>query len=318
MISFIIIGKNEGWKLKACLDALSVVVCKDKIKDYEIIYVDSKSTDDSINVAKQYPKARVFLITGECNAGVGRNIGAKEAKGDVLCFLDGDMELQCGIIPELYNKNGKLKYPFYSGLHLHRIYKDSILQKEYIQKHPSNVTDYFEITTGGLMVIEREWWIRLEGMDTRFRSNEDYDFGLRMTENEIKLCRQCKLWVIHNTYYHIQQQSYVSSAKYTALVFRKHLFNYDFFCKKIFPTQYTAIMSFLCGISVLVGTIFYPSYWWLLLYVSYLLILFRKANKQNEVNIFNMMWLVIKRDVVFLMSILFFWPQPIELKYEEK
>ena len=105
MISFIIIGKNEGWKLKACLDALSVVVCKDKIQDYEIIYVDSKSTDDSINVAKQYPKARVFLITGECNAGVGRNIGGKEAKGDILCFLDGDMELQTEVIPSLLDEN---------------------------------------------------------------------------------------------------------------------------------------------------------------------------------------------------------------------
>lgn len=318
MISFIVIGRNEGWKLKACLDALSLVVDKDKIHDYEIIYVDSQSTDDSISVAKQYPKVRVFLVTGDCNAGVGRNIGAKEANGDVLCFLDGDMELQCGVIPELFNENGKLKYPFYSGLHLHRIYKDSILQKEYIQNHPSNVTDYFEITTGGLMVIERQWWMKLHGIDTRFKCNEDYDFGLRMTENGIKLCRQCKLWVIHNTYYHISQKSYVSSAKYTAMVFRKHWYNFEFLRTKIFPTQYTAFALLICVFSTFLGVIIQSSYWWLLLCIGYLLVLFRKAMKQKEVSIINMMWLVIKRDVVFLTSILFFWPKSIELKYEEK
>lgn len=318
MISFIVIGRNEGWKLKACLDALSLVVDKDKIHDYEIIYVDSQSTDDSISVAKQYPKVRVFLVTGDCNAGVGRNIGAKEANGDVLCFLDGDMELQCGVIPELFNENGKLKYPFYSGLHLHRIYKDGIFQEQYYQTCPANMKECFEIATGGLMMIERQWWMKLHGIDTRFKCNEDYDFGLRMTENGIKLCRQCKLWVIHNTYYHISQKSYVSSAKYTAMVFRKHWYNFEFLRTKIFLTQYTAFALLICVFSTFLGVIIQSSYWWLLLCIGYLLVLFRKAMKQKEVSIINMMWLVIKRDVVFLTSILFFWPKSIELKYEEK
>ena len=77
MISFIVIGKNEGWKLKLCFDSIQKVVLLDQIKNYEVIYVDSRSSDDSIALAKTYPKTRVFLVTGECNAGVGRNIGAK-------------------------------------------------------------------------------------------------------------------------------------------------------------------------------------------------------------------------------------------------
>ena len=98
MISFIVIGKNEGWKLKLCFDSIQNVVSQDGITDYEVIYVDSRSIDDSIQLAKTYPNTRVFMITGECNAGVGRNVGAKEAKGDILFFVDGDMEIQAGFL----------------------------------------------------------------------------------------------------------------------------------------------------------------------------------------------------------------------------
>ena len=85
MISFIIIGKNEGWRLQKCLQSISYVVEQDAIANYEIIYVDSQSTDNSIELAKQYG-AKAFLITGECNAAIARNIGAKEAIGDI--FVD--------------------------------------------------------------------------------------------------------------------------------------------------------------------------------------------------------------------------------------
>ena len=319
MISFIVIGRNEGWKLKACLDALQNVVKEDNIVDYEIIYVDSRSSDDSVELAKSYPNTKVFSITGECNAGVGRNIGAKESKGNVLFFLDGDMELQIGVVPNLLDHQGRLKYPFYSGLHLNKVFDTrGILKEEYLQEHPHGVKEYFQIATGGLMAIERCWWEKMSGIDTRFRCNEDYDFGLRMTENKIKPCRQCKLWVVHNTYPHETRSNYISSAKYMSLLYRKHWRNVEFILNKLIPTQYTALLLFLELVTLIIVFCFHFSFLWLLLIAIYLLVLWRKARKQNEIAICKMMWLVFKRDIVFLISILTFWPRPIELKYEEK
>ena len=115
MISFIIIGKNEGWRLQKCLQSISYVVEQDAIANYEIIYVDSQSTDNSIELAKQYG-AKAFLITGECNAAIARNIGAKEAIGDILFFIDGDMELFPGFLPNVFTHDGRLEYPFISGI----------------------------------------------------------------------------------------------------------------------------------------------------------------------------------------------------------
>ena len=82
MISFIVIGRNEGWRLEKCFKGIYNFVDEEKITDYEVIYVDSRSTDDSIELSKQYGNTKTILITGECNAAIARNIGAKEASGD--------------------------------------------------------------------------------------------------------------------------------------------------------------------------------------------------------------------------------------------
>lgn len=124
MISVIVIGRNEGSRLSACLqsvqDALAVL-------SHEIIYVDSCSADDSLDRAKALGARCYLLAEQDTTAGLGRFAGAREARGDVLLFLDGDMELcpgfcekalvemdatgcngVCGIREDLYWQNGQL------------------------------------------------------------------------------------------------------------------------------------------------------------------------------------------------------------------
>ena len=319
MISFIVIGKNEGWKLKLCFDSILNVVQKDEINAYEVVYVDSRSSDDSIALAKTYPNIRVFLVTGECNAGVGRNIGAKEALGNILFFIDGDMELQPNFLKNVLCDNEKrLVYPFISGLHLDMLYDTSWkFQYSQLENHPP-CDEIWMITTGGLFMVERKYWEELGGIDTRLRANEDYDFGLRMSERGVKMCRKCQLLVKHHTTPYNLRSTYVTWAKYSAVVFRKHFTNMEYWKRLLIPAQYTAFTLLGCLASMIIGTIFCPSYWWSIVFVVYLLVLFRKAQKQKEVNIIKMIWLVMKRDVVFLTSILCFWPKAIKLKYVEK
>lgn len=318
MLSFIVIGKNEGWRLKLCLDSIQNVVIQDGITDYEVVYVDSRSEDDSISLAKSYPKTRVFLITGNCNAGVGRNIGAKETKGDILFFIDGDMELQPGFLSKVITEDGKLTYPFISGLHLDIVYdaNGQLLCTKNREHCPNDVPEYFQLVTGGLFMIEKRYWEKLGGIDTRLRANEDHDFGLRMSEMGIKLCRKCQLLVQHHTTPYNLRSTYSTSARFSAVVFRKHWTNWEYWVRLLIPTQYTAIMLLCCIVGIIIGVCIYPSFWWLLLMIGYVLVLLRKAKRQTEVSPIKMMWLVLKRDIIFLSAILFFWPHPIELKYK--
>ena len=93
MISVIVIGKNEGERLVACLRSIQSAL---SALAHEVVYVDSCSTDQSLQTAKALG-ARCFLLAErKTTAGLGRFVGAKEARGEYLLFLDGDMQLQPG------------------------------------------------------------------------------------------------------------------------------------------------------------------------------------------------------------------------------
>ena len=116
MICFIIIGKNEGQKLVSCINSIKKTTDENKIGDYEIIYVDSKSTDNSIDLVRGLDeKMKIFRITGKTSPAIGRNIGAAESDADIYCFIDGDMELVPDFFMHVIDDNGKLRYPFVSG-----------------------------------------------------------------------------------------------------------------------------------------------------------------------------------------------------------
>ena len=139
MISVVVIGKNEGSRLDTCLTQAKQAL---RALSHELIYVDSRSTDNSIAVAKSHG-ARCFLLEDErTTAGLGRFAGTQAARGEYILFLDGDMQLQpgfverammnmaaegydgaCGIREDHYMKNGALvsTNPNYFGCEHERI-----------------------------------------------------------------------------------------------------------------------------------------------------------------------------------------------------
>ena len=60
----------------------------------EVIVVDAGSEDDTVRVAKRFPN--VILLDGSPPVAVGRNLGGRSARGDVLIFLDADVRLPKG------------------------------------------------------------------------------------------------------------------------------------------------------------------------------------------------------------------------------
>lgn len=305
MISFIIIGKNEGLRLEKCLQSIVSIVKQDKIVDYEIIYVDSRSTDNSIELAKQYG-AKAFLITGECNAAIARNIGAKEAIGDILFFIDGDMELFSGFLPKVLTQDGRLEYPFISG-----IFNDIIHDMDWNYLHTSRRhklqegdADSVETTTGGLFLIEHSLWDKVRGMDTRFKRSQDYDLGLRLSQMGCPLHRKAILLANHYMRQYSVREDYIVNVKYTALLLRKHWNNIDYL-KIFFKQQYTTVLLLISIILLFVSS------WSLFLYVG---AIFYKNLKQKNM---KRWWNPIVRDCTLLWALCFFVPKEYELIYKQ-
>lgn len=88
MVSVVIIGRNEGARLERCIQSVQSM-CQDGFS-IELIYVDSQSTDNSIEVAASYGATCLELSSGQMTAARARNAGWRAARGEFVLFLDGD------------------------------------------------------------------------------------------------------------------------------------------------------------------------------------------------------------------------------------
>lgn len=84
-ISVIIPTLNEEKYLPKCLSSLT---SQSRKEIREIIVVDGGSTDRTVQLARKYSD-RVLVELGE-TVGASRNIGASEAEGEILAFIDAD------------------------------------------------------------------------------------------------------------------------------------------------------------------------------------------------------------------------------------
>ena len=85
ILSIIIPTYNEEEYLPILLDSIK----KQNFDDYEVIIADANSTDRTREIAKEYG----CIVTEGGMPAVGRNNGAKIAKGEYLLFLDSDLKL---------------------------------------------------------------------------------------------------------------------------------------------------------------------------------------------------------------------------------
>ena len=88
LVSVVVIGRNEGERLRRCLE--SIAQMNHPTFNFEILYVDSGSTDNSIALAKELGATVIALHPERPSAALGRNAGWRAALGETILFLDGD------------------------------------------------------------------------------------------------------------------------------------------------------------------------------------------------------------------------------------
>jgi glycosyltransferase involved in cell wall biosynthesis len=98
-LSLVIPAYNESALLPRLLD--TVMVARSRYQHgpaaIEVIVADNGSTDDTAAIATHYG-CRVVPVAPR-NIGAVRNGGAREARGDLLCFVDADGRVH----PEVFN-----------------------------------------------------------------------------------------------------------------------------------------------------------------------------------------------------------------------
>lgn len=81
-------------------------VLAQSFSDFELIILDDKSTDNTLNVAQDFAKKdariRVIELEEHQKQGLGRNRGIQEAKGEYIMFLDGDDIAEKTFLEKMY------------------------------------------------------------------------------------------------------------------------------------------------------------------------------------------------------------------------
>src|SRR3989344_6412314 len=88
-ISIIVPTLNEEKNIEKCLN--SIFIQNYPKSRLEVIVVDDKSTDKTIEIAKQFPVK--VLISGRRHGEISKMIGFKAARGEFAIYLDADVEL---------------------------------------------------------------------------------------------------------------------------------------------------------------------------------------------------------------------------------
>ena len=211
LLSIIILTHNNEDCINTCLNSINKYI---PFKDTEIILVDNNSTDNTLNILKQFKNKTKFntkIIFNKKNMGVssGRNIGLKQSSGNYILFLDSDTyfiddSIKIGIdflksnkdigivVPKMFYKNKEIqdnirKFPTikskikngFKGI-LHKFNKKIDINSSDYDNIRNQVIFEVDYGIGAYTLIKREVFINIGFYDEHiFYGPEDADYALR-------------------------------------------------------------------------------------------------------------------------------------------
>lgn len=100
LVSVIVAVYNIEDYVEKCLESLA----KQDYENFEVIIVDDGSTDKSPEICDGFSgREKRFRVVHKKNGGLSdaRNVGIKEAKGELVCLVDGDDKVRENYVSEL-------------------------------------------------------------------------------------------------------------------------------------------------------------------------------------------------------------------------
>lgn len=178
-LSIVIPTLNEEKYIGRLLESISKQDFKGKL---QIIVVDGKSKDKTIEIAKKYNKAITDLnvIEGKRGISIQRNKGAGKAKHDYLLFLDADVVLPSNFIRRLLLR-AKPNERFVSSTFILLNDLDVRTFLIAIVAYPVSVflSWYKKSTSGFCILTTKENHKKVGGFRENLTYSEDGDYGRR-------------------------------------------------------------------------------------------------------------------------------------------
>jgi GT2 family glycosyltransferase len=232
-ISVVVPVYNGGEPFRQCLRSLSVL----NPPPMEIIVVADGDTDGSWQMAEEFGTLVIRLPTSSGGPARPRNIGALQAKGDCLFFVDADVCVPpdtVGKVAETFHRNPDLTALIGS-------YDDTPGAQNFLSQYKNLLHHYVhqnaqkEASTfwGACGAIRREIFLDVGGFDENYRrpSIEDIELGYRLKKagHHIHLCKEIdvkhlKRWEIISL---LKADFFYRAIPWTELILRDRMFIND-------------------------------------------------------------------------------------------
>lgn len=212
-VSVIIPVKNGNKTLGACLRSIK----RSYFKNVEILVVDDRSTDNSVEIAESY-NCKVLQSPEGDGANRARNFGAKNAKGDILVFIDSDVVIKrdtiLTVVETLEDGGVDAVVGIYTTRHRHENlvsqYKNLWIRYSYLKSPPA-----IDWLFGAISGVKRDVFDNIGGFDVELlahHGNDDIELGKRFTQANLSIVLNLDIEVEH-------------LKNYTVLSFIKNEFN---------------------------------------------------------------------------------------------
>ncbi len=233
-LSVIIVSYNSGELLTNCLKSVAIAI-KDKKISAEIIVVDNGSKDGSLDAIKKFriqnSEFRIVLIENKENVGFGgaNNLGAKQAKGRYLLFLNPDTQVKPETLVEmvkfmdekpaagiascrLVNPDGSFQpqggyLPRLTTVAVWALFLDDLpglreilpsYQNRSGKSGKSGRSGEFGWVGGAAMMVRRQAWEQLGGFDEKiFMYGEDVEICYRANKQGFKVMINSEAEITH-------------------------------------------------------------------------------------------------------------------------
>jgi glycosyltransferase involved in cell wall biosynthesis len=198
IISIIVPVFNGEKTIRNCLEAL--VNQTYPAERYEIIVVDNGSYDNTVNIVEEFP-VRLLFEKRAHNSYMARNLGIKQAKAEVIVFIDADCIAEKDWLANLVE-------PFHDE-------NIGVVAGEVLSPEPKNLIQGFYTFSGfleqekkvknkisaigaGNTAIRKIIFDIIGQFDENFRWGGDNDFGVRIQKETTYLIRFAKKAIVYH------------------------------------------------------------------------------------------------------------------------
>ena len=199
LVSIVIPNRNAAAVLTQCVGGL---LNHTRYQPLELIIVDNESTDatvlDLYRTIERQQRGRMVPFTGRFNFSAACNAGAAAAKGDLLLFLNNDIEIlepdwleelvRWALLPEIGIVGPKLLYPDGSIQHAGVVFGIGLVAHIFSRAAEGTATVFgspdcyrnYLAVTGACQMMRRQVFDELGGFDER----------LRLSFSDVVLCME--------------------------------------------------------------------------------------------------------------------------------